>query len=103
MEYCFLHFVVDQPQCASADVVFSAWGEDIDDPGVLDCGCAVFHAAAHNKGVARSNVNRLSLARDPEMPVNDVHDLLMRMTVHRPYPAFHHVMLSKKQFVVVGE
>src|SRR6266566_2021094 len=103
MEYCFLHFVVDQPQCASADVVFPARREDIDDARVLDCGCAVFHAAAHNEGVTRSNVDRLSLARNLEMPIHHVHDLLMRVAVRGSNPTFRHVMLSNKQFVVIGK
>jgi len=103
MEHCFLHLVVDELQCASADIVFPAWCENIDYQGVLDCGCSVFHATPHDEGVTPSKVDRFSLACDPDVPVYDIHDLFARVAVYGANPAFHHLVLRKKQFVVVGK
>jgi len=84
------------PKDGSGDVVLPAWCEDIDYQRIFDCGCAMFRTAAHDKGVARANLKRLPLAGDPEMAMHYVNDLLMRMAVYRPGPAFHHLMLGKK-------
>src|ERR1700676_3967597 len=87
----------------STDVVLSTRREHIDYSRIFERGYAMFHAAAYNKGVARSNVDSLSLAPDLEVPMHDIHDLLVRVAVHRAHPAFYHFMLGKKQFVVVRQ
>src|SRR5258708_12961441 len=82
---------------ASTNVVFSARREYVDYPRVLDCGCTVLHAAAHNESVTRSNVDCPSLARNLEVPVHHIHNLLIRVALHRPPPSFHPFLLPNTQ------
>jgi len=63
----------------------------------------VFHSAAHHKRVPRPYIERFSLAGNLQVAMDDVHDLIVRMAVHCPHPAFHHLVLGKKQFVVEGK
>src|SRR5580692_8504503 len=82
----------------STDVVFPAWREHINYSRIFQRGCAMFDATAYNEGVACSNVDRPSLARNLEVAMDDIHDLLVGVAVHRAHPAFYHFMLGKKQF-----
>src|SRR4029077_103500 len=90
-------------KAGSGDVVLSARREDIDHARILDRGCAVFHATAHHQGVPRSKVELVSLASDPDMTMHYIHDLIVRMAMRCAPPAFHHLMLGKKQLVVIRE
>jgi hypothetical protein len=87
----------------SGDVVLPAWREDIDYAGIFDCGRPMFDATANDESITCSSVKRVSLTADPNMAVDDIHHLIVRMTVHRSNPAFDHLVFSKKQFVVVGK
>src|SRR5271156_785760 len=87
----------------SGDVVLPAWREDIDYARIFDGGRPMFDATANDESITCSSVKRVSLTADPNMAVDDVHNLIVRMAVHRSNPAFDHLVFSKKQFVVVGK
>src|SRR5580704_10292143 len=87
----------------SGEVVLPTRREDIHYPGIFDCGRPMLHATANDESIACSSVKRVSLTGDPNMAVHNVHNLIVRMAVHRSNPAFDHLVFSKKQFVVVGQ
>ncbi len=52
----------------------------------------MLHATANDESITFSSVKRVALTRDPDMAVHDVHNLIVRMAVHRSNPAFHHLV-----------
>jgi len=56
----------------------------------------MLYATANDESITGSSVKRVSLARDPDMAVHDVHDLIVRMAVRGSNPTFHHLVFGKK-------
>src|SRR5262249_4316173 len=80
----------------SLQIVFPPRREDVDDQRFFERGSAMFHSAAHDERVARSNLERFSFASDLQMAMDDVDDLIVQMAVHCAHPALHHFVLSEK-------
>jgi hypothetical protein len=80
----------------STKVIFAAWREDVDDQRLFERGCAVFHSAAHHKRVPCPDINRFPLARNLQVTMNHLHDLVVWMAVCCPSPPFHHFVLRNK-------
>ena len=60
-------------------------------------------AATNHECATRANVERFSLAGNPEMAMHYINNLIVRMAVHGTGPTLHHFVLSEKKLVVVGE
>src|SRR6201998_1386921 len=70
---------------------------------MLHRGSGVLHPAADHESVSRAQLKTFSQATHFQMPTHNVDNLIVWMSVHRSSPAFHHLLVREKKFVVIGE
>src|SRR5215472_924211 len=84
----------------SLQVVAAARSKYVHHERVLQSRCLVIDAATHHKAVTGARVKGLITYGDREPSAHHVNDLIVRVLVPGPDPAFFHAMLSQQKLVI---
>jgi len=88
---------------ARVRVVFTIRSEDVQNLGVLSCGCLVFNVARNQKAVPRQRLEGTAGMGEAEMAVDDIHHLLLRMAMPGTNPTLLHRVPDEHYVGTIGQ